>query len=356
MFFNIWLRLTYFFSDFWEYLLLCTVSFLVFVFAFYKIYKSNYSERRKKILLAIVFAFFLIVIVFSMFEAYFRYRYDESDGLGFLQVSQKWNQRHVVYNGAFFRDRNFEDKKKPGVIRIGVLGDSLTFGAGIKNVNNRFSNILEKELKDSGYNVEVYNLGKPGYDIDGEIEVYNKEKYLNFDIVVWEYFINDIQPRNSTGSPIITKSSQRTKILEFISKKSFFLDYLYWRFSSVYDATIHDLEDADVDQYKNQKRLKVFEQQVSDFISSLKADNKKVVVVMFPSVALLGNNYPTFITDKMVKLYKKNDVPVINLYPYYKNKKPEELKASRFDTHPNEKVHKLAADLLYEQIVKQIKK
>jgi len=356
MFSKIWPHLTYFFADFWGYLLLCAVSFILFIFAFYKIYKTNYSERKKKILTAIIFSLLLVIIVFSLFEAYFRFRYDESDGLGFLQVSQRWNQRHVVYNGSFFRDRDFTDKKKPGVIRIGVLGDSLTFGAGIKDVNNRFSNILEKELKDSGYNVEVYNLGKPGYDIDNEIDVYKSVKYLNFDIVVWAYFTNDIQPRNSTGTPIIVKNSQRAKILEFISSKSFFLDYLYWRFSSVYNKTIYALKNADIDQYKNPKRLPVFEQQVTDFISSLKKDNKKVVVIMLPSVALIGHDYPTFINDIMLKLFAKNDVPVVYLYPYLKDKNSQDLRASRFDTHPNEKVHKLTADLLYQQIVKVIKK
>src|SRR3990167_9037388 len=157
-------RLTYFFSDFWGYLLLCSVALLLFIFGFYKIFKSSLPENRKKIFLSAIFSLLIVIFAFSFFEAYFRYSYDESDGLGFLKVNQRWHKRHVVFNNYFFRDRDFSSIKREGVVRIGVFGDSVAFGEGIKNVNNRFSNILEQKLRDAGKNAQVYNLGTQGYD------------------------------------------------------------------------------------------------------------------------------------------------------------------------------------------------
>lgn len=351
MLFTIWLHLRYFLTDFWAYLTLLFISPILIIAASYKIYKSNFSQKKKKALFAFFFFVLSFIVVFSIFEAYFRYVYDDSDGLGFLKVNERWHKRHVVFNNFFFRDRDFVEDKKEGTIRIGVLGDSITQGDGIKDVSNRFSNLLEKKLLDAGMNVEVYNLGKAGYDTQGEIDVYTSIKHLNFDLIIWEYFINDIQPKEkSTGTPIIVQNSHRAKIFEFISNQSFFLDFLYWRFSTVYDKTILALRSADVNQYKNEFVLERHKQDISRFIKSLKAENKKIVVIMFPSIMLLGQDYPVFTNEIMLNHFKENDVEVINLYDYLKDQSPLKLRASRFDTHPNEVVQALAADKLFEKI------
>lgn len=351
MLLTLWAKLSYFLYDFRLYLILISFGILIGLIASFKIYKSRLSQKRKKVLLSLIFFSFSVLLIFSLFESYFRYIYDESDGLGFLKVNERWHKRHVVFNNFFFRDRDFAESKKEGVLRIAVLGDSIAQGDGIKDVNNRFSNLLEKKLKDAGFNAEVYNLGRAGYDTEGEIEVYNSIKHLNFDLIVWEYFINDIQPReNSTGTPIIAQNSHKAKILEFISNQSFFLDFLYWRFSSVYNKTILALRTADINQYKNPFVLARHKNDISTFIKSLKSENKKIVVVIFPSISFLGDNYPVFTNEIMFKHFYQNQVEIINLYDFLKNRNPKDLKASNFDTHPNEIVHALAADKLFERI------
>ena len=347
---SILIRITYFLKDFAPYLILIFAVVVSFVVSAYKISKSQTSQGKKNLMLALCATAFALVLVFSSFEAYFRYVYDESDGLGFLRVNQKWHQRHVEFNNYFFRDKNFDQNKQAGVIRIGVLGDSITQGDGIKDVGDRFSNLLEKKLLQAGYKVEVYNLGKAGYDTEGEIETYNRVQNLNFDIIIWQYFINDIQPKDtSTGSPIIIKNSRRAKILEFISKYSYLLDYMYWRYSTVYDKTVLALRNADITQYTDQERLQKHQKEITDFIASLRSDNKKIIVVMFPSIAFLGADYPTFTNDIMHKIFSDNQVETIDLWEDLKDQDPKKLRASRFDTHPNETVHALAAQKLYEK-------
>lgn len=356
MLLTFWPHFSYFIQDFAFYLVLLCITLVIFIYASFKIYKSQFSQKKKRLRLALVFTCFVTVLIFSIFEGYFRYVYDESDGLGFLKVNERWHKRHVVFNNFFFRDRDFTEEKKKDVFRIGVLGDSIAQGDGIKDVNNRFSNLLEKKLQDAGFNVEVYNLGKAGYDTQTEIEVYNNIKHLNFDLVIWEYFINDIQPKDqSTGTPIIAQNSRRAKLLEFISDRSFFLDFLYWRFSAVYDKTIVALRNADVNQYNNQFILAQHKKDITDFIKSLKKENKKVIVIMFPSISLLGYSNPVFTNEIMFNHFSESGVGVINLYDFLKDQNPKSLRASRFDTHPNEKVHQLAAEKLFEKILPLLK-
>ena len=211
---SIWPHITYFLKDFSGYLIIIFIALIILPIASYRIFHSLLSEESKKILIVSAFTVFTIILSFSACEFYFRYFYDIPDGLGFLRVSERWQLRHVTYtsfNGIQFRDTDFDAKiKNQNAIKIGVLGDSITFGGGIENSKDRFSDILSEKLKKEGYNVEVYNLGKPGYDTEAEIEVYKRVSYLNYDVLIWQYFLNDIQSaEKSTGTPIIEKNSQK---------------------------------------------------------------------------------------------------------------------------------------------------
>lgn len=351
------LRLKYLVWDFALYFLIDFITVILFSFFVYKIFKSKAPEVKKKLLLSLVFIFLVFVLAFSGFEAYFRYVYDESDGLGYLKVNSKWHQRHVIFNAYFYRDRDFTIQKQEGVKRIGVLGDSITFGGGIENVNDRFSNLLEKKLKDSGYKVEVYNLGKPGYDTEGEIAEYQKVKNLDFDIIIWEFFLNDIQPEGkSTGTPIIAKNSQTANFVQFFSDKSYFFDFIFWRLSTRYQKTFEQLKNADLAQYEDQNILNHHKLIIADFLRELNLENKKVIVVIFPFINLLGPSYPAGDIHQMISSYfKDNEVEVVDLLEDLKNEDPKSLIASRFDAHPNEEVHTLVADKLYEKVIKLLK-
>lgn len=349
-------KLSYFLKDFAPYLVLDLLALLVFIYIAFQLTKLNKSEIMKKIIVSTIFFLLMIIITFSVMEAYFRFVYDDSDGLGFLKVNQRWMQRHVqysAYDGFFFRDRKFADAKEEGTLRIGVIGDSLAFGSGIKNPNDRFSNLLEKKLTGSAKKVEVYNLAIPGYDTEQEIDLYNKIKNLNFDIIVWEYFLNDIQPKDkSTGSEIISKNRQQGKITEFLSNKSYFFDYLYWRLSLRYDETLKELRYVDLNQYKDQQVLDRHIQDMNGFIDQLHEENRKVVAVIFPSLALLNNHQYEAVTahDIVKKVFADEEVPAIDLLPFLIDKDKKDLEASRYDSHPNEFVHALAAQKLADEI------
>ncbi|MBI2328009.1 SGNH/GDSL hydrolase family protein [Candidatus Curtissbacteria bacterium] len=355
MFFNLAARITYFLKDFSLYLLLDFIAIVTFIFMSYKLYKAKIDKKSQTIYLSLSFTIVIIILVFSLSEAYFRYVYDEPDGLGFLKVDKRWHQRHDVFNNYFFRDRNFEVEKPAGVTRIAVMGDSITQGGGIENVEDRFSNILEEKLKSAEKKVEVYNLGKSGYDTTEEIKQYENVRHLKFDILIWEYFINDIQPQTSTGTPILVKHSKKAKIVQFLSDRSFLFDYVYWRFSQRYQNTFKELATADIDQYSNQSVLENHKKEITEFIDSLNKDKIKVVVIMFPSNFLIGPSYPSHIHQIMGDYFRKQGVIFIDLLPDLKDKNKKTLMASKFDPHPNEFVHKIAAERLFERIIFFIK-
>src|SRR3989338_8404917 len=350
-------RIAFFLKDFSLYLLGVFASVFLFICFVFWILKSTYTSKTKKVLLAVTFFAICSVLMFSAFEGYFRYVYDESDGLGFLQVNKRWQERHVVYNNFFKRDKNFKVEKPDGIIRIGILGDSITFGAGIASPEDRFSNILQKNLEESGINAEVYNLGVPGLDSHEEIKLYQDLSYLNFDIIVWQYFLNDIQPEDKGGpAKIISQDAYSSDLMSVLNKNSTFFDFLYWRFSSKYATTFDQLGSHYLQMYSDESILKSHEEELSKFIGELKEKDKKIIVIIFPFIELIGPDYPAnYVHDEMKSFFNSHYIEVVDLLSDLKDSNWKKLVASKFDTHPNEKVHNLAAEKLYEKLYPELK-
>jgi len=98
----------------------------------------------------------------------------------------------ITTNELGLRDRPIH-AHAPGVARILVLGDSVTFGWGV-NVADTFPRRLERELASSTKKaVETINSGVPGYNTSQELtflELYGER--LQSDLVVLVYVDNDI--------------------------------------------------------------------------------------------------------------------------------------------------------------------
>lgn len=93
---------------------------------------------------------------------------------------------HVKINSRGLRDREFELSKPSGAFRIGVFGDSFTFGEGVQN-EEAYPKILEKILKrdmlliQSQTNVEVINFGLGKTGTSQQLALY-RQKGTKYDL------------------------------------------------------------------------------------------------------------------------------------------------------------------------------
>ena len=75
----------------------------------------------------------------------------------------------------------------PGILRIAIFGDSFTHGDNVP-YEATWGAILETQLSQMGHNVEVLNLGGPGYGMDQAFLRWEKEgKPLSPDIVIFGF-------------------------------------------------------------------------------------------------------------------------------------------------------------------------
>jgi lysophospholipase L1-like esterase len=117
-------------------------------------------------------------------------------------VVYTWGQE-VHLNRAAFREREFVMAKPPGVFRIVVLGDSLTWGAGLAE-EDRYSNRLEARLRAlfSGREIEVLNFGLQGASTTVLRDWWMTIKDdVGADLLIVGFCINDPQPRGQDYCP-----------------------------------------------------------------------------------------------------------------------------------------------------------
>jgi hypothetical protein len=117
------------------------------------------------------------------------YRHKSADGTWQFRINQQ----------GMRDDRDFAYEKPPGVMRIVSLGDSFTIGYEV-DVDRTFSAVLERELTDAGYDVDVLNAGVSGFS-NAEEALYLERELLKYDpdVVVLSYFINDLTDNVRTG-------------------------------------------------------------------------------------------------------------------------------------------------------------
>ena len=97
-------------------------------------------------------------------------------------------------NSQGLRDREFSFERTPGVLRIMMLGDSLTVGWGV-NAEATFSKRLESLLNGNGTHAEVINAGAGNWNTIQEVQYFLTKGYkYRPDIIVLNYFLNDAEP------------------------------------------------------------------------------------------------------------------------------------------------------------------
>ena len=355
--------LRYFWLDFNDFIIGYITFIILSVLITYLLIRWRNSSWLKIIIVNLVFFIFLLVNLFYALEIYYRYIFDSTDNILQMKTTQRWIQRHVRINAFSFRSDHFFREKDPKELRLSVVGDSIAYGYGVKDENDRFSNLLEQKLTQTcsskGSAVKIYNISKPGMNTSEEktaIRQYAHE-YLT-DAVILAYYLNDTR---SNRTPLHTDicynrifQYQKHPFWNFLLGKSYAVEYLYVRAYSLLRASQYTSRcwtGTELDAYYDPEIWIRHLKDLKDIIEYTRKENMGLAVAIFPMIKDLNTTYPArLIHDRLGKFLKENDVMTIDLLPVYEKYPPEKLMVSSQDFHPNEFAHKLAFEAIYEQI------
>lgn len=234
----------------------------------------------------------------------------------------------VSVNSIGLRDREIAEAPAAGVTRIMMLGDSVTFGWGVR-IEDTPAKLLETALNSQGRGAgryEVINTGVGNYNTVMETEYFLNGGYrLKPDVVVLNYFINDAEP--------VPKR-----------KRSFMTEYSY---AAVMLASAFDkigrvyLGEPDWKTYYSD----LYKPDAQGWIAAQSAIGRLAEYCRENNIRLLVANYPELhelkpypfsqVTAAVQRTASRHDVQFVDLHPAVAELEPTSLWVSPTDAHPN---------------------
>jgi hypothetical protein len=277
---------------------------------------------------------------------------------------------HRGLNSEGFRGDEFILNKEKNLKRIIMLGDSITYGAFVKQ-NESFSEVLEKMLNkksgilSSSMLYDVMNFGVGGYNIVSEIEIL-KAYGLKYkpDIVVLNYFWND----NEMYSFNYWNSLKRKDValakknwiyqyylspVQFRWKRLFFRSHLF----TFFWASVNNLRESWLEfnniEYQNYKS-DIVSEKISELRKMGEKHNFKILICMHP-VLNYDEETPHLNYSKTKKIASELGIPCVDLLEYYKQQSDNPgifLVKEKDIYHPNAEGHSLVARSLLLELEK----
>ncbi len=267
-----------------------------------------------------------------------------ADNHGFF--ARRWARSGFVsMNSRGFREREFAAAPARGVYRITVVGDSFTFGNGIR-AEQRFSNEMQRLL---GPGFEVLNLGMAGHNTPEHLDLVRREVLaLHPGFVLLQWFVNDVES-DPAMRPAYASLLPFGALHDRLQDDSAFYTLLnsWWtrqqirlRFRQSYPAY---LRAAHADPQGEPARLDI--SATRTLLATLRAAHVSVGVVLFPDAGYdLGRSYPfEFLHSRVLALCAEQQVSSLDLRPAFaKVKQRGTLWASPLDTHPSALANSIA--------------
>lgn len=298
-----------------------------------------------------------LAILVAALETGFALLYDTTDSFALLKTSQRWRQRHIRTNNMGTRDeQDFSAKRPPGKRRIVILGDSFAFGHGIARTQDRFGDRLAARLE-ANYpgEFQLYNFATPAEGTKHHLDRLEKWRRDGFelDAILLVYVLNDLEdlvPANADimGTILLDRPSF------WLWRETYLFNFLYYRYRQFSRPELQSyfvwLKDSYAGEPWRAQR---------DRLDKLRRDaadrGVALGVAVFPFLQNLGPDYPFRSAHEVVDAYwREHNVPQVDLLSTMEAHRAERLTVNRFDAHPSERAHALAADAIWDGVLEEL--
>jgi lysophospholipase L1-like esterase len=244
----------------------------------------------------------------------------------------------VAINSHGLRSPEFNPDPAPGVRRLIVLGDSLTFGWGVEEPDT-YSRVLERMLNASGRPYEVINAGVGNYNTSQQVAWF-MERGLTYkpDEVVLGFYINDAEPTPRRSESWLAARS-----------------YGYVVLASAWDALLRamNLKEGFVEYYAalyqdDNAGWQACQKALDQLSQTCRARGIPLRVVLLPELHHVDDSYPfRFVHERVTTRVASQGVPVLDLDGAFKGHEPRTLWVSPGDAHPNALAQRIIAQRLF---------
>lgn len=293
----------------------------------------------------------------TLIELYFAFLFNQTDSFNLSNVSQAWHMRYVQRNAEGFRDDQSltENSKKPGR-KLWFVGDSFTFGHGVARVADRFSDRIARDLerRHPGQFV-VNNIAEAGIDaahVRKLSETIFRSK-LKPDILVYVICLNDIGESQGESRSAELKHPSLAPPFPLFSH-TYFLNMLWFRMKQATHPKVRDYFADLATAYKGRPALRMLDE-IDRLKSACKGAGVELRIAIFPFLHNLGPNYPFGHAHTVLMEHcREIHLLALDLRPVLEPHVGEGLVVGRFDAHPNERAHALAAEAIERDLLRDL--
>lgn len=278
------------------------------------------------------------------------YRYKENF-VGFFP-GKKYQDIEIKINSKGLRDYEYDYDKASTTTRILGLGDSVTFGSGVK-FEDTYLRQLEKKYQENNIAVEIIKAGVNGYEFDQQHTYFFEEGYkYEPDIIMMGVVLNDAEiidiekrrqryvktDQEENNSPYYCALC--TMINNVINK----LDPKEKNYNQIYFELVHNLWKGEAWENYQSKLL-----EINDYA---KENDAKIVLVIYPYAEQFENHlgYDNEPQNKITKLAEENDIVSIDLLEYLDTANYADYFLENDNLHLNAKGYALVKDIIFTEL------
>jgi lysophospholipase L1-like esterase len=304
-----------------------------------------------------------LLMMFLAGEIYFRYFVIKSDSYDFTLMAKRWKEicwkptftvtSDQMPNGKIdYRDRTWTDADVQGKTKIMIIGDSFVAGHGLCNVQDRFSDVLQRKLGDK---YAVFNVGVNGWGTPEET-FYPLLYPYKPDIVVLSYFVNDINNAiKLTKHDVPSPPPPPDWLSQTPLKDSYLIDYVYWQiiYKRQFAERNAQIWQVHLDAFSMPEVWDEHKSEILQVIDWSKKINAPLVVITWPMLDNIEGSAGQI--QKVEAMLKENNIPIVSASDLFRSDKTESIVVNNIDSHPNENAHSRMADALYTALQPYLK-
>jgi hypothetical protein len=324
---------------------------------------------KKNIILSLLTALISIGFIFFILEVFSRIVWkncawwdpaiEECQKKEPLKYESTYQYPRNEYN---FRDFNYKKEKSDNTVRIVCIGDSFTWGDGIR-FDDTYPKRIERNLNcfltpETGKKYEVLNISWCGYSTFQEVEQLKFIKEFHPDLIIWGYCFNDSEDWADPQGLMRLRYRYMfrrppNKFFEIVFKRSSLLSFIAYRLDNMRIArgNIKYYKHIYKNHYSGWNRTK-------ESFAAIGQQDVPVMFLIFPILSYDFQKYP--FGEQHNKLHdelNKNKLPYIDFYDYFKWEKHIRLEAVPYiNPHMSEIANRIVADVLYNKLTSDYKK
>jgi hypothetical protein len=294
----------------------------------------------------------LIILLFLEFGMFFVYA---DNGVDDFANTQEWQKKYVVYNSHGYRDKEYSYKKPENVYRVLVLGDSQTFGHGIKKLENTWHKKLEVLMNQGAQKsrFEIISLAGEGWNVDTQLyELFKNGFKYNPDLILLGVYHNDIP------SPVAFQCESEdihflpdSKSIQLLRNYSNLFQFFEFRANRLLEKMGRKLKFTDCINKRFENGWPIGETFLDTILLSTRMKNIHLMVTMIPLIHELKDDYPLVKSHAKLKKYcAERGIEYLDLYEDgFMGLNADKLIVSKTDIHLNEKGSEIVAQILYKK-------